>query len=123
MTIESDQLADQFLNEHRNTGQYLRSNITRLAVLALSRDQNLARDATRAIFTSIVEPLADSFEPSAVSLYNRAFAQVIEACRTAPGGNGLDCELATFGLKGEQDLVKRAEGLRRVRQFRRAHTE
>src|SRR5215831_15342279 len=123
MTTEPDQLADQFLNEYRQTGVYLQSNISRLAELALSRDSTIARDATRAIFASLVEPLADSFEPSSVTLYNQAFAQMIEACRTASGAGELDGELSRFGLTGEGDITRRAESLRRVRPFARLNTD
>ncbi len=109
-----EQLASEFLNRYRSTGDYLRENIKRLAELATSTDEATAQAATRAIFASLVEPLADSFDPQAVTVYNRLFAQLIETCRGSKPARLLDNELSAFGLSSENDLIARAERLRRV---------
>lgn len=112
-------LATGFLREFHATGNYRRDFIERLATLATSSDEETAKAATGAVFASIVERLADSFEPSAVTLYNRLFAQLIQFCRQSPQGRALDEELRRFGLDSEGDFVTRAEQLRHVRRRNR----
>ncbi|MEK6321391.1 MAG: glycosyltransferase family 9 protein [Acidobacteriota bacterium] len=114
MGTVSEQLVAEFLSEYRSSGGYLRGHVARLAELAASEDEQVAEPATRSVFTSLVEQLADSFEPGAVNVYNRAFAQVIQACRRNPGAAPLDDNLERFGLQSEEDLIARAETLRRV---------
>ncbi|MEK6287658.1 MAG: glycosyltransferase family 9 protein [Acidobacteriota bacterium] len=110
----AEQLVGEFLTEYRATGGYLREHVAQLAEFALSEDEAVAEGATRAVFTSLVEPLADSFEPDAVKLYNRAFAQVIQICRRDARAAALDDQLQKFGLLSEDDLIARAETLRIV---------
>ena len=108
------QLVLELLNEYRATGTYLRDRIDQIAELTASGNGQVAEAATRALFTRLVEPLADSFEPGAVSLYNRAMAQVIQACRTDPRASLLDQELNRLGFQREEDLLARADRLRNV---------
>ncbi len=89
-----------------------RDVINQLTRLALSTEQDVAELATRAIFASLVERLADSFEPHAARLYNRVFAQIIQLCRSDSRAAALNRELTGFGLLTEQHLIARAEGLR-----------
>lgn len=114
MTISAEQLVAELLGEHRESGGYLRGHVARLAELAASDDDHVAEPAARAVFTSMVERLADSFEPHAVTLYNRAFAQVIHTCRRNPRAALLDSNLKTFGIRSEEDLIGRADALRAV---------
>ena len=109
---DPEALAIAFRHEFQATGEYRREPIERLAGLATSTDAETSKAATRAIFTSLVEPLADSFEARAVSLYNRLFAQLLHVCRPA-----LDEELRRFGLTTESKLLSRAEQLRFVRKL------
>ncbi|HSQ20490.1 MAG TPA: hypothetical protein VLR92_08955, partial [Blastocatellia bacterium] len=53
-------------------------------------------------------------EPEAVSVYNRAFAQLIQVCRADYRAEALDRELRQFGLINEEDLTARVERLRSV---------
>jgi ADP-heptose:LPS heptosyltransferase len=105
-----DQLVAEFLSEFDSNGRYSREAIARLAEIATADDQTLAESGTRAVFASLVERLADSFDPRAVSLYNRAFAQLIQASRLR--SKPLDSRLESFGIHNEDDLVSRAERLR-----------
>ncbi len=109
-----EQLVTEFLSEYRSSGTYLRDRIARLAELATSVDARVTEFATRALFTALVERLADSFETHSVSLYNRAFGQLIQTCRAHPDAEPVDHELRRFGLVSEEDLTGRAEGLRAV---------
>jgi ADP-heptose:LPS heptosyltransferase len=113
-TTEGDprRLVSEFLSEYHSSGRYLRENVSRLAELALSENQEVAEPATAALFTSLVERLADSFDAAAVSLYNRVFAQVIQRCRATGRGRAIDRALANFRLESEEDLIARAESLR-----------
>jgi len=112
MTSSAKQLVTEFLTAYRGNGSYLRDHLARLVELAISEDNIVAEAASRAVFTSLVERLADSFEPEAGTLYNRVFAQVIQQCRADPRGEHLDDRLIEFGLRSEEDLIARAETLR-----------
>jgi ADP-heptose:LPS heptosyltransferase len=109
---EPEQVAEEFLQAFESSGNYLRGHIARLATLATSEDRETAELATGAVFTSLVERLADSFDPRAVSLYNRAFAQLIQHCREMDQSGALTGELTRFGLATEDELVARAESRR-----------
>jgi len=111
MTSTAEQLIEEFLTDYRNSGLYFGDRIARLAELVIAGD-DIAQPASRALFTELVEPLADLFQPSAVSLYNRALTQLIQVCRNDARAADLDRELTGFGLKSEVDLVARAERLR-----------
>ncbi|HEX5731722.1 MAG TPA: hypothetical protein VF131_02720 [Blastocatellia bacterium] len=110
-------LASEFFSRARERGDYSQESIKALAEMAVSEDEATAKAATGAIFTSLVEPLADSFDPRAVSLYNRLFAQLIDCCRKTDAGAALAGELANFHLSDERDLLIRAERLRTVTGF------
>src|SRR5258705_11865826 len=112
MQSSPEQLVSEFLSAYRASGAYLRGHVARLAELAFSEDEQVAEPATRAVFTSLVESLADSFEPDAVTLYNRAFAQIIQVCRRNPAALSLDQRLETLGFQSEEDLIAHAESLR-----------
>src|SRR5438105_679570 len=107
-----DELVAEFFSEYRATGNYQRDRVARLAALATDDDPRVAEAATRALFTQLVERLADSFAPADASLYNRVFAQVIEHCRHLDKGRALDAALNARGLRDEAALAGRAEALR-----------
>jgi ADP-heptose:LPS heptosyltransferase len=112
-----EQLVAEFFSEYSRSRSHDRDLIARLTRLALSEDPAVAEPATRAIFASLVEPLADSFEPDAAALYNRVFAQIIQSCREDSRAVALDRELTTFGLASEEDLIARAQTLTGVRRL------
>ncbi len=114
MDASPEQLVAEFLSEYQLSRTYLRGRISRLAQLAASEDSGVAESATRAIFASLIERLADSFEPEGVSLYNRVFSQLTQIWRLDAGARLLDSELTNLGLVSEEDMVARAESLRRV---------
>jgi ADP-heptose:LPS heptosyltransferase len=118
--ITPQTLVAEFLSAFHGSGNYLREPIDALARLALSEDAEVMKAATGAIFTSLVEVLADSFEPKAVTLYNRLFAHLIHFCRHTAQGERLDKELTNFGILREEDLLARAERLRHTRQLRKS---
>ena len=109
---DPEQLVSDFLTEFSERGAYARDHVTRLAELAAADDEQVAEPATRAFFRSLVERLADSFDPAAVSLYNKAFAQLIQTSRRAKRGRLLDQRLTEFGLITEDHLLARADRLR-----------
>jgi ADP-heptose:LPS heptosyltransferase len=114
MDASPEQLVAEFLSEYQLSRTYLRDRISRLAVLAASEDPDVAESATRALFASLIERLADSFDPQGVSLYNRVFSQLTQIWRLDAGARLFDSELTKLGLVGEEDLVARAERLRHV---------
>jgi ADP-heptose:LPS heptosyltransferase len=109
MESHPEQLVAFFLDEYRSKGSYSGDSVARLTELAVAKDGVVAKAATKAIFTGLVEPLADSFEPEAVALYNRAFAQIIQGCRQDPSASQLDQQLKEFGIQREEDLIARAD--------------
>jgi ADP-heptose:LPS heptosyltransferase len=109
---DPEQLVSDFLAEFRRRGAYARDQINHLAELAVADDEQVAEPATKAFFRSLVERLADSFDPAAVSLYNKAFAQLIQTCRHTKRGELLDQRLTEFGLITEGHLLARADRLR-----------
>jgi ADP-heptose:LPS heptosyltransferase len=115
--------AAEFLRQYRLSGNYLREHIAALARLASSDNADDVKAATGAIFASLVEALADSFEPQAVTLYNRVFAQLIDFCRKTEQGERFDRELANFGLEREEDFIARAERLRHIRRLQQCAEE
>lgn len=124
MTNDPEQLVEQFFNHSleasdRDTFTFKQNRevIERLTNLALSEELTVAQEATRAIFASLVERLADSFEPDAARLYNRVFAQIIQICRSDSRAAALDRELTGFGLLTEEQIVVLAAVLRRVSRF------
>jgi ADP-heptose:LPS heptosyltransferase len=121
--ITPQTLASEFLSEFQSSGNYRREPLEALARLASSEQAETAKLATGAIFKSLVERLADSFEPQAVSLYNRLFAQLIHFCRHTPQGERLDRELSGMGILREEDLLGRAERLRYTRQLTQSFAE
>src|SRR5262245_43323533 len=112
MSKTPEQIVEEFLSAYRESGAYLKDRIARLAELSISYDREQAEAASKVLFTKLVEPLADSFQPSAVSLYNRALAQVIQVCRKHPRAADLNRDLKAFGLTDEEDIVARVEKLR-----------
>ena len=89
---EPEQLVSEILTQFQAGGAYLRDHVERLATLTISDDRRVAQRASGAFFGSLVETLADSFEPAGVSLYNQAFAQLIQVCRNTGQGRPLDEE-------------------------------
>ena len=110
-----EQIARAFLDQIQTSGVYPRQVADRLIDLAIGEDDETAELASRAFFTIVVERLADSFEPALVSLYNRAFAHLIDRARQTTGGKQIDRELKRFRLESEDDLEGRAESLRHIR--------
>ncbi len=108
----TERLASEFLTSFHREGVYLGDHISRLADFALSDDDVMAKAASRAIFTSLIERLADSFDPAAVTLYNQLFAQLIAQCRAHSRGEAIDRELNFFRLGSQQAMITRAEYLR-----------
>ncbi|MEK6301202.1 MAG: glycosyltransferase family 9 protein [Acidobacteriota bacterium] len=109
---DPEQLVAALLAGFRASKSYPRERVARLVKLAASEETRVAERASRAFFTSLVETLADSFEPAAVSFYNQAFAQLIQACRKTERGQPLDKKLREFGLLTEADVLARADRLR-----------
>jgi ADP-heptose:LPS heptosyltransferase len=114
MDTSPETLVAEFLSEYQLSRTYLSDRISRLAAQAASEDPSVAESATRALFTSLIERLADSFEPDNVSLYNRVFSQLTQILRLDARAMPLDSELTNLGLISEEALFARAEKLRGV---------
>lgn len=113
----AEKLASEFLETIQVSGNYLRRPIEQLAEMATSQNEIRMAEATKAIFASLVERLADSFDPRAVPVYNRLMAQLIQHCRKTERGSLLDERLNKFKMIGEGDLIARAEKLNNVQKL------
>jgi hypothetical protein len=78
-----------------------------LCELALHPDAQRSDLGQRLIFGSIVEHLADSFEPDKTWLYDQLFARVIDCCRRHQAGLTLDLLLSRFGISSAELLLAR----------------
>lgn len=88
-----------------------------LCEIATLRDEALSAPGLEALFSMIVEPLADSFEPQDCATYYAAFAPVIQFCRRLPAGRALDLQLNQFELRSEHDFLKRMQRVTKIRKF------
>lgn len=88
-----------------------------LCELALHADQERSALGQSLIFGSVVESLADSFEPDKALLYDHLFAQVIDYCRHRQAGRGLDACLSRFAVSSSDALIARKERARVRRLF------
>ena len=86
--------------------------VDRLCELALHPDSARSELGRHLIFTTIVESLADTFEPEKVLLYDQLFARVIDRCRHHDRGRAVDVLLSRFNLAGSGALLARKEELR-----------
>jgi ADP-heptose:LPS heptosyltransferase len=116
-SIDSDPnprvLARDFLEALIGGGVYRRDLIALIVDAATDRDPELVYEASRALFAGLIEPLADSFEPSSAGACNRVLAQLAHHCRGKPGAEDFDRRLRDFGLDTEESLLERVEGLTR----------
>ena len=110
-------LATAYLEQFRRSGDSDSKLIDQLCEMAASPDAAVARAASAAIFSGVVETLADQFEPRLCDLYVRFFCRVVDYCRRLPESKALDDCLGRFGLHGEQQLLERANRVRRARAF------
>lgn len=94
-----------------------------LGEIATLEDGDLSSIGRRAIFAELVEPLGDAFTPDAAARYDLLFAPLIQLCRRDPGGERLDQALAQFGVRSEEDLLKRKTRISRLRPFPRGGRE
>ncbi len=109
--------AEAFMSARRSHDGVAAETLALLCEMAVSEDPALSTSGTHALFTGIVEPLADSFDPRDGDIYYTAFARVIEFCRRLPQGKAINDRLNQFGLSSEQHLLRRIERIRARRPF------
>lgn len=103
---------------HRQSGMdRLAEAITLLCELATLADEAVSASGLKALFSEVVEPLADSFEPEDGAIYDAAFAPVIQFCRRLPEGRPLDAQLTRFGLRTQRDFLERVQRITQVKKF------
>jgi len=109
---------------HRQAGpDRLAAIVSLLCEIATSGDEGLAAPGVQALFSRVVEPLADSFEPRDCATYYAVFAQVIQLCRHLPEGQALDARLNQFGLRSEGDFLERMRRITKMKKFELAQAE
>jgi len=105
----SDLAASQFWAHYLKEGVYLSDAVRLLCEVATRTHPSLAWYAQRVLFSAIVEPLSDAFDPAYGGVYDRLFAEVIDWCRHTTPGAELDVRLSQFGLYTARDLVVRRQ--------------
>ena len=105
----SDLAASQFWAHYLKEGVYLSDAVRLLCEVATGTHPTLARYAQKTLFSGIIEPLSDAFDPAHGALYDRLFAEVIDWCRQTRPGAALDVRLSQFGLYTARDLVVRRQ--------------
>ena len=78
-----------------------------LCEIAAHEDPSVADAGHEALFSSLVEPLGDSFRADYGRLYDMLFVRVIDRCRRLRASAELDQELERFGLHTAHDLLER----------------
>ncbi len=109
----AEEIALAFLDRHFFNDSFETEYIQLLCEMATSADDEaMARAASAALFGIVVESLCDDFEELQTKAYNRLMSQILTYCRAQPGGEALDSYMNQFGLRGFDDLYRRAEKLR-----------
>jgi hypothetical protein len=108
-SADLENLAREIMTSYLHRRVYLAEAATQL-IKSATREPDEGTQSSTVIFRGLVEPLADRFEPWAVELYNRFFAQAVQFCRTL--SPDLDRDLASFGIDNEQALLTRVGRLR-----------
>ncbi|MBA3974695.1 MAG: hypothetical protein C0504_10835 [Candidatus Solibacter sp.] len=93
--ISADELAARLLDDCLNARPWSHSDARSLASAALSDDPRQARSAARALFTGLIEPFADLFDPRLAADYAAIFSVVI--ARALPSLRAPDL-LARYGV-------------------------
>lgn len=78
VNISPDELALELLNQCLRGNSHSRDLLEALVRMAMSDDAALARHASQALFRTVVERLADEFEPCLCDSYASLFADVVE---------------------------------------------
>jgi len=77
-STSAEELAAALLEECLRGGPVSTGLVDALAEMAASADEAVALAATRALFSGLVEPLADRFEPRLCEAYVQVFSRVME---------------------------------------------
>lgn len=105
-TLSANQLARAVMEASPSSGAFLRC-ARALATRAFSRNRQEAAEASRALVSEVVEPLADRFSEEACEIHPAFMAEVVHA-RGSPISN----DLAGLGYPTPQHLVERYGKLR-----------
>jgi hypothetical protein len=84
-SISPNELAVELLNHCLRGGAWPADVLDSLVEEAIDEDPAIAAPATRALFSVLIERLADLFEPRLCGVYARLFARVIERVRPEIG--------------------------------------
>jgi len=107
-----EQFADAFLTTWRRYGHYDRDAVNRLCRMAAAPDSERGARAASALFTHLIEPLNDSFDPRSAQAYDLVMAQVIDFFRRDAGGKKFDEMLTSSGIATEASLLSRRARVR-----------
>ncbi len=79
---------------------------------AASQDPEPGAQAVSALFTHLIEPLNDSFDPRSAQAYDLVMAQVIDFFRHDASGKKIDEMLTSLGIATEASLLARRARVR-----------
>ncbi|MFQ5559445.1 MAG: glycosyltransferase family 9 protein [Nitrospinota bacterium] len=111
MAKTCEEVIQQLLDRGRKDGTPDTSLIETLFELLVSEEKKIAKSCTSLLFSSLVEPLLDSFRFEGRKTYNQIFSKLINLARTHQDGKKIDQLLTKFGLKTGGDMLKRWSSL------------
>ena len=98
-----------FWSKLRTDKRIERQAIEFITEIAISENQEKAQIGSTILFEEIVERLFDSFSREDRLVFYEIFAQVLSICREKSNGAMLGEMLKKYGLKSEDDLIRRVE--------------
>jgi ADP-heptose:LPS heptosyltransferase len=115
----TDKVADEFARHaaasvmayFAETGNDLAPAVRLLCEMSVSRHAHIRNAGIAGLFSSLIEPLNDSFDGAQVTLYEKLFADVLEFCRRLPDAAITDSLLHRFGLHSAADILRRRQQL------------
>lgn len=109
------QVALSFMDRALFSERYEGGYIDLLCTMATAPRSDAAnRAGASALFGIVIEGLCDDFEDPQTAIYNRVMTQVLAYCRRLAAGRALDRRLSAFGLRTEQDILRRIDALRKT---------
>ncbi len=110
----SRQIAYSFLDSYLKDFSLHWDYIDLLCEMSTSfQDPEANAQASKALFSVIVESLCDEFEELQAQAYYQVMARVISYCRGLSNGGDFAARLEGFGIRTEQDLLDRIEDIRK----------
>ncbi|MEK9150035.1 MAG: adenylosuccinate synthase, partial [Candidatus Desantisbacteria bacterium] len=108
----TEALADSFLKYYKETKEIQWKSIEIIIRIALSDEEEVSKIGTEALLDNICSYLYDFHSLPERMAYYKILVQALQALRKTSRGARLDERLSDYGLKTEEDVLKRMERVR-----------